>query len=70
MKFILIYTVCAFIDGSCLPDKQHPQLFDTWKECIITGLENSKKAIELFSQEDIDKYHLGPRFVCQGTNTV
>lgn len=70
MKFILIYTLCSFIDGTCLPDQQHPKLFNTWQDCIITGLDISKKSIELFPQEDIEKYHLGPRFVCQGINTV
>ena len=70
MKFILIYTVCAFIDGSCLPDTQYPKTFDTWRECMITGLDTAKIAIEFFSPEDIEKNHLGPRFVCQDINTV
>lgn len=70
MKFILIYTVCSFIDGSCLADTQYPKTFDTWRECTITGLDKTKKVIEFLSPEDIEKYHLGPRFVCQGINTV
>ena len=70
MKFILIYTICSFIDGSCLPDTEYPKTFDTWKECIITGLDTTKKVIEFFPPEDIENYRLGPRFVCQDINTV
>jgi hypothetical protein len=51
MKFILIYTVCSFINGSCLPDTKYPKTFDTWKECIITGLDTTKKVIEFSHQK-------------------
>jgi len=70
MKFILIYTICSFLDGTCYPSNQHPKMFDTWQECMIEGLDSSKKLIEFFSSEDIEKYYLGPRFVCRGINTI
>jgi len=46
------------------------KMFDTWQECMIEGLDSSKKLIEFFSSEDIEKYYLGPRFVCRGINTI
>ena len=37
---------------------------------VFNRLDTTKKVIEFFPPEDIENYRLGPRFVCQGINTV
>ena len=70
MKFILIYTVCSFISMECLPEQQHIKVFDSWNDCIITGLDTIKETVELFPKEYINEHHVGGRYVCKQVNSI
>ena len=70
MKFILLISLCSFIENQCLPPVQIKQEFNSWKECTIAALEISKKII--IAQEDtfVNKNKVATQFVCQEIGTI
>ena len=70
MKFILIYTVCSFLSGDCLPEATSTKTFDNWHQCTQAGLEAIKQSIALFPEDYINEHHLGGRYICQEINTT
>jgi hypothetical protein len=70
MKFVLIVSVCSFIESSCKEPLQHPIIFDTWKECSIAAIETSTKFLELQSTEDVNKYRLATKYTCEETGII
>jgi hypothetical protein len=65
VKFILLISLCSFIENQCLPPVQIKQEFNSWKECTIAALEISKKII--IAQEDtfVNKNKVATQFVCR-----
>jgi hypothetical protein len=70
MKFVLIISVCSFIESSCKEPVQHPLIFDTWKECSIAAIETSTQFLELQSTEDVNLYRLATKYTCEETGTI
>ena len=70
MKFILLISLCSFIENQCLPPVQIKQEFNSWKECTIAALEISKKII--IAQEDtfVNKNKVATQFVCKEIGTI
>jgi hypothetical protein len=70
VKFILLISLCSFIENQCLPPVQIKQEFNSWKECTIAALEISKKII--IAQEDtfVNKNKVATQFVCQEIGTI
>ena len=65
MKFILVITLCSFIENQCLPPAQIKAEFNSWKECTISALEISKEII--IAQEDtfVNDNKVATQFVCK-----
>jgi hypothetical protein len=70
VKFILLISLCSFIENQCLPPVQIKQEFNSWKECTIAALEISKKII--IAQEDtfVNKNKVATQFVCKEIGTI
>jgi hypothetical protein len=70
VKFILLISLCSFIENQCLPPVQIKQEYNSWKECTIAALEISKKII--IAQEDtfVNKNKVATQFVCQEIGTI
>jgi hypothetical protein len=70
VKFILLISLCSFIENQCLPPVQIKQEFNSWKECTIAALEISKKII--IAQEDtfVNKNKVATQFVCREIGTI
>ena len=45
MKFILVISLCSFINNQCLTPVQIKGVYNSWKECTIAALEISKQLI-------------------------
>ena len=45
MKFILIMSLCSFINNQCLSPVQIDGDYSSWKECTLAALELSKEII-------------------------
>jgi len=65
MKFILIYTVCSFINGSCLPDTQYPKIFDTWRECVTAAHQESQIILNSLPPQMVEANRLATKYTCQ-----
>mgnify|MGYP003656030822 FL=1 len=65
MKFILVITLCSFIENQCLPPAQIKAEFNSWKECTISALEISKEII--IAQEDtfVNDNKVATQFGCK-----
>ena len=65
MKFILVISLCSFLENQCLPPAQVKQEFNSWKECTIAALEISKKII--IAQEDtfVNNNKVATQFTCK-----
>ena len=50
VKFILLISLCSFINNQCLPPIEVKVEYNSWKECTTAALEISKKL--KIAQED------------------
>lgn len=70
MKFVLIYTVCSFLSGECLPEITSTKIYDDWNQCTQAGLVAIKESIALFPEDYINDNHLGGRYICREVNSI
>tara|TARA_R100000278_G_C5450918_1_gene157366 strand:+ start:783 stop:995 length:213 start_codon:yes stop_codon:yes gene_type:complete len=70
MKFILVYTICSFLNGQCLPEITHPKTFNSWSECSQAGLSAIKESLALLPDKNINNNRLGGRYICQEINAT
>ncbi len=65
MKFILVISLCSFLENQCLPPAQIKAEFNSWKECTIAALEISKEII--IAQEDtfVNDNRVATQFSCK-----
>ena len=64
MKYVLIVTICSFLDNKCPLEMTSNELFNDWSSCMKKGLEVSTETISKFKEEDINKFKLAPKFMC------
>ena len=50
MKFILVISLCSFVNNQCLPPIEVKEKYNSWNDCTLAALEISKQLI--ISQED------------------
>ena len=65
MKFILLISVCSFLQNTCKDPVEFNLQFNTWKECAVAALETSKKYLDLEDEKIINKYQLATKFSCE-----
>jgi hypothetical protein len=70
VKFILLISLCSFINNKCLPPIEVKIEYNSWKECTLAALEISKKLI--IAQEDtfINDNKVATKFMCEEVNKV
>ena len=70
MKFILVISLCSFLEDQCLPPAQIKAEFNSWKECTIAALEISKEII--IAQEDtfVNNNKVATQFTCKELKQV
>ena len=70
VKFILVISLCSFINNQCLAPAQIKAEYSSWKECTIAALEISKKII--IAQEDnfINNNKVATKFMCEEVSKV
>jgi len=69
MKFMLVFTICSVISGSCEPPVNMDKTFDNWSECVGHG----GKLIVDFSidmKEYADKNKLYISYFCNEVSNV
>jgi len=70
MKFILIMSLCSFINNQCLSPVQTDGDYSSWKECTLAALELSKEIIIAQENTFINDNKVATRFICEEINKV
>jgi len=70
MKFILIMSLCSFINNQCLSPVQIDGDYNSWKECTLAALELSKEIIIAQENTFINDNKVATRFICEEINKV
>jgi len=70
MKFILIISLCSFINNQCLLPVQIDGGYNSWKECTINALDISKKLMETQEDNFINDNKMATRFICEEVSEV
>ena len=65
MKFILVISLCSFVNNECLPPVQVTTQYNSWKECTVAALTISKDIIIQQKNEDVNVAKLATKFMCQ-----
>ena len=70
VKFILVISLCSFINNKCLPPIEVKVEYNSWKECTTAALEISKQLI--IAQEDnfINNNKVATKFMCEEVSKV
>tara|TARA_R110000787_G_C13155856_1_gene419073 strand:- start:171 stop:383 length:213 start_codon:yes stop_codon:yes gene_type:complete len=70
VKFVLVISLCSFINNQCFPPVEVKQPYNSWKECVVSALEISKKII--IAQEDtfINDNKVATKFMCNEIGDV
>ena len=70
VKFILVISLCSFINNQCLPPIEVKVEYNSWKECTTAALEISKQLI--IAQEDnfINNNKVATKFMCEEVSKV
>ena len=68
MKFILLISVCSFLQNECKDPIEVNLRFDTWKECALAALDTSEKFLNIEDENKINKYRLATKFSCEEVN--
>jgi len=70
MKFILVISLCSFLENQCLPPAQVKAEFNSWKECTIAALEISKEIIIAQENNFVNDNRVATQFVCREIGTI
>ena len=65
MKFILVISLCSFVNNECLPPVQVTTQYDSWKECTVAALTISNDIIVQQKDEDVNIAKLATKFMCE-----
>ena len=67
MKFFLTIYICSSIAGNCFTHDTYPKPQNNYYDCVRNGLSESYEILYQgdFKQEDVVKYKMYPKFVCE-----
>jgi hypothetical protein len=65
MKFILVITLCSFIENQCLSPIQIKAEYSSWKECAIAALKISKEIIIAQDDTFVNDNKVATQFTCK-----
>tara|TARA_B100000902_G_scaffold385364_1_gene426634 strand:- start:606 stop:824 length:219 start_codon:yes stop_codon:yes gene_type:complete len=64
MKFILTIYFCSVIAGDCKNGMIYPKEFDTFKECLYSGYNQSMMLLDEYPTEMINEFQVLTKFTC------
>jgi len=70
MKFILIISLCSYVNNQCLPTVQIDGDYASWKECTVNALDISKKLMETQEDNFINNNKMATKFICEEVSEV
>ena len=70
MKFILVISLCSFVNNQCLPPAEVKDEYDSWKDCAIAALEISKEIIKAQENNLVNDNKLATKFMCNESKKI
>ena len=67
MKFSLVFLLCSYVAGECMPPHIHSTQFDDEYDCLTVGYSESLIKIEEIGREEINLYSMYIKFGCYPT---
>ena len=65
MKFILVMALCSQIYSSCMNPVTDDKKFDSFRDCVISGYEQSTTVLKALPIEAINSKQLYIKFICK-----
>tara|TARA_R110001592_G_scaffold171046_1_gene409051 strand:+ start:258 stop:470 length:213 start_codon:yes stop_codon:yes gene_type:complete len=64
MKFILVISLCSFVNNQCLPPVEIKTHYNSWKDCAVAALIISKNLLEIQPVKDVNTAQLATQYSC------
>ena len=65
IKYIMMIKICAAAYGDCMPEMQHPVVYDDWYTCAQAGLKEAKELMEAVGPEVVNRDKITVSFICK-----
>ena len=65
IKYIMMIKVCAATYGDCMPEFQHPVVYNDWYTGALAGLKETKELMEAVGPEVVNRDKITVSFVCK-----
>ena len=70
MKFILVISLCSFINNTCLTPAEVRVPYSSWKECTLAAFELSKEIITAQKGNLVNNNKLATKFICNEVGEI
>ena len=61
----MMIKVCAATYGDCMPEMQHPVVYNDWYSCAVAGLTEVKDLMKEVGPEVVNRDKITVSFVCK-----
>ena len=65
IKYIMMIKICAAAYGDCMPEMQHPVVYNDWYSCAVAGLTEVKDLMTEVGPEVVNRDKITVSFVCK-----
>ena len=65
IKYIMMIKVCSALHGDCMPEFQHPVVYNDWYNCALAGLRETKDLMTEVGPEVVNRDKITVSFVCK-----
>jgi len=65
MKFMLVFTICSQMYGTCMPPVQHHKIYNSHYECAIYGYGVAAEMMAQMGQNRVNNNRIVIGFKCQ-----
>ena len=65
IKYIMMIKVCSALHGDCMPEFQHPVVYNDWYSCAQAGLTEVRDLMKAVGPEVVNRDKITVSFVCK-----
>ncbi len=65
MKFIIVFSICSQLYGTCLPPTTHSDIYATHYECATTGYGIAQEMIRQMGKDHVNNNQVVIGFRCE-----
>jgi len=68
IKFMLVLQICHTVINVCSPPITNNLYYNSYKECAISGYQESYKIMNDYKEKDLDRFRTVVSFYCKEVN--